>query len=140
MRRAARTATVHKTSHAANRVSQRQCDCKIIGALPEAQTAPPREYASCDEGSRQAAEKDKSGSEVAPEVQFAGGVVVPSENDKESFCSNDRTEERQPGSDPEFVLANANLTVVELQPQDRGDSTGSDKESEKGHAADEIWR
>ena len=140
MRRAARAATVHKTSHPADGMSQRQCDRKIISALPEAQTAPPREYGGGNEGSRQAAEKDKSGSEVAPEVQFAGGVVVPSENDKESFCSNDCTEEREPGSDPEFVLANANLTVVELQPQDRCDSTGSDKKSERGHAAGEIWR
>jgi hypothetical protein len=121
-------------------MSQRQCDRKIISALPEAQTTPPSECGGGNEGSHQAAEKDKSGSEVGPEVQFAGGVVVPSENDKESFCSNDCTEEREPGSDPELVLANANLTVVELQPQHRCDSTNSDKESERRHAADEILR
>ena len=118
MRRTARTTTVDKTSDVADGMSQRQCDCKIISALPEAQTAPPRENGGRGESAREAAEKDKSGSEVGPEVQFADGIVVPSENDKESFCSNDRTEEREPGSDPEFVLANANLTVVELQPQD----------------------
>jgi hypothetical protein len=32
------------------------------------------------------------------------------------------------------------LTVVELQPQHRCDSTNSDKESERRHAADEILR
>jgi hypothetical protein len=114
MRRAARTATIHKTSHAANRVSQRQCDCKIISALPEAQTTPPGEYASRDESANQTPEEDKSGSEVGPEVQFTGGVVVPSENDKESFCPDNCAEQRQPGSDPEFVLANADLALVEL--------------------------
>jgi hypothetical protein len=95
-------------------VSQRQCDCKIISALPEAQTTPPREYASRDEGASQTTEEDKSGSEVGTEVQFTGGVVVPSENDKESFCPNNCAEERQPGSDPELVFANADLAVVEL--------------------------
>src|ERR1700756_947201 len=135
MRWAARTATVDITSHTANCVSQRQCDCKVIGALPEAQTTPPRKYGSRDESARQTAEKDKSGSEVGPEVQFAGGVVVPSQDDKESFCANNCAEKRQPGSNPKFVLANADLAVVELQPQDRCDSTSSNKESERRHVA-----
>jgi hypothetical protein len=121
-------------------VSQRHCDREVISALPEAQTAPPREYGSRDESARQTAEKDKSGSEVGPEVQFAGDVVVPSEKNKESFCANNCAEKRQPGSNPEFVLVNADSAVVELQPQDCCDYASSNKESERGHAADEIWR
>ena len=85
---------------------------KIISASPETQAAPPREYRAGDERTRQAAEKDKASSEVGPKVQFTSGVVVPSENNKEGFCPNNCAEECQPGSDPEFVLANADLGLV----------------------------
>ena len=133
MRRTPRTTARKETSYSPDRMAKRQRNCEIVRASPKVQSSRPGKNAARRSCAQESAEEHKTGSEISPEAKLARSVVMPPEEDKERFRTDNSSEQHQPHRGPELVFANTDFAVPPVQPQNRGDATGSGKESERRH-------
>jgi hypothetical protein len=133
MRRTTRTTAREETSYSSDRMAKRQRNREVVRASPKAQSSRPRKNTAGRSCAEESAEEHKTGAEISPEANLTRGVVMPPEEDKECFGTDNSSEQHQPHRGPELVFANPDFAVPPVQPQNRCDSTGSGKESEWRH-------